>query len=326
MRVFLTGGTGFIGKPLTRSLLRRGWDVTLLTRSGQSQIEGAQAVKGDVTERETMRAGMAGADIVFHNAGWYEFGIAPSARAKMQAVNVQGTENVLSLAAELKIPRIIYTSSTTAIGDTGGQTVDESFNRVAKPATFYEQSKTEAHAIAVKYQQQGAPLIIVCPAQVVGPDDHSVFGYFARLYVRGLLPPIIWAPDGAFTFGYVDDVAEGIALAAEKGKAGETYFVAGQLPITLHELMKVWKKAVGGVPPFIWLPKPLAVAQGMMVEPLLRLFGVSAFISRETVESSFVSFRYSSDKARRELGWSPRSAEQAWADTLRAEKHKVIGY
>jgi nucleoside-diphosphate-sugar epimerase len=61
----------------------------------------------------------------------------------------------------------------------------------------------------------------------------------------------------------------------------------------------------------------------MMIEPLLRLFGVSAFISREVVEGSYVSFRYSSDKAKRELGWRPRSAEQAWIDTLRAEKRQT---
>ncbi|MEK7328605.1 MAG: NAD-dependent epimerase/dehydratase family protein, partial [Chloroflexota bacterium] len=145
MKIFLTGGTGFIGKPLTRTLLRRGWEAILLTRSGQSQIEGARAAKGDVTDRESMRAGMAGADIVLHNAGWYELGIASSAKAKMQAVNVSGTENVLSLAAELKIPRIVYTSSTTALGDTGGQTVDESFARIKQPITFYEQTKTSAH-------------------------------------------------------------------------------------------------------------------------------------------------------------------------------------
>ncbi|MBI3243127.1 MAG: NAD-dependent epimerase/dehydratase family protein [Chloroflexi bacterium] len=321
MRVFLTGGTGFIGQPLTRALLKRGWEVTLLARSGQSSIEGVRTVKGDVTDRETMRAGMADADIVFHNAGWYELGIASSAKAKMQAINVTGTENVLGLAAELKIPRIVYTSSTTAIGDTGGQTVDESFTRVSRPLTFYEQSKTEAHAIALKHQKQGAPIIIVCPAQVLGPGDHSAFGYFARLYVRNLLPPLIWAPDGAFTFSYVDDVAEGLALAAEKGRVGETYFFGGG-SITIRELMKVWKKAVGGIPPFIWLPRPLAVIQGMMAEPLLRLFGISAFISREVIEGSYVSFRYSSEKAKRELGWNPRSAEQAWIDTLLAEKAK----
>ncbi|MBI4316505.1 MAG: NAD-dependent epimerase/dehydratase family protein [Chloroflexi bacterium] len=319
MKAFLTGGTGFIGKPLTRALLRRGWQVTLLTRSGQSTIEGVRVVKGDITDRESLRAGMAGAEIVIHNAGWYELGIRPSAVAQMRAVHVQGADNVLGLAAELNVPRIVYTSSTTAFGDTGGLTADETFVRVAQPISVYEQTKTEAHAIAVGYQKRGAPLIIACPAQAIGPGDHSAFGWFARLYARRLLPPVIWAPEAVFTFGFVDDVAEGIALTAEKGRAGELYFLAGE-SISNRELVQLWKKAVGGIPPFIWLPKPVALAQGALLEPILRLLGVPAFISREVVAGSFVSFRYSSEKAKRELGWKPRGVEAAWTETLRAER------
>jgi len=298
--------------------------VTVLTRSGTSPDpalppSGVAGVKGDVTDKESMRAAMSGADVVIHNAGWYELGISTSAKTQMMAINVQGTANVLSLATELKIPRIVYTSTCNAFGDTQGETVDESFTRVSPIITHYEQTKTEAHEIARKYQSQGAPVIIVCPAVVIGPGDHSSFGWYVRLYVRGLLPPFIWAPEGALTCVHVDDAAEGIVLAAEKGRVGEMYILGGGA-ITLRDLMPVWKRAVGGIPPFIWLPKPLAVAQGILIEPLLRLLGIPAFISREVVASAYVSFRYSSEKSKRELGWNPRSVEQAWIDTLRAEK------
>ena len=100
-----------------------------------------------------MREGMTGADIVFHNAGWYEIGISTSAQRKMQAINVEGTKNVLRLAKELGIKRVVYTSSCVAIGDTGGVTVNETFKRVAPIKTFYEQSKTEAHEIAFAISQ-----------------------------------------------------------------------------------------------------------------------------------------------------------------------------
>jgi len=171
----------------------------------------------------------------------------------------------------------------------------------------------------LEFQAQGLPLIVACPAQVIGPGDHSAFGWYAWLYARGWLPPIIWAPNGTFTFGYRDDVAEGLALAAEKGRVGETYFLGGSI-ISLRNLMPVWRQAVGGIPPFIWLPKPVALAQGTIIELILHLLGISAFISREVVAGSYVSFQYSSEKAQRELGWQSRSVEQAWIDTLRAEK------
>jgi dihydroflavonol-4-reductase len=320
MKVFLTGGTGFIGAPLTRELLRRGWTVTVLSRSGRSPAPGAQGVQGDLADLAGLRAAMTGADLVIHNAGWYELGLPAAKRLRMRAVNVDGTRNVLALARELKTPRVVYTSTTTALGDTGGQVVDESFQRQALASSYYEETKAEAHVLALQAQAEGLPLIIACPAQVIGPGDHSAFGWFARLYVRGLLPPIIWAPEGAFTFGHVDDVAEGLALAAEKGRAGQTYYLAGREPTTLRKLMPVWKAAVGGLPPFIWLPRPLAAAQGALAEPVLRLLGLPAFISREVVRASFVSFQYSSARAERDLGWQPRTAGQTWIDTLRAER------
>ena len=107
MKIFLTGGTGFIGGPLTHCLVARGWNVLALVRNPagpQAQAltgMGVQCVAGDVTDRESMRADMKGADIVVHNAGWYEFGVTEKGRKLMHAINVIGTENVLSLALEL---------------------------------------------------------------------------------------------------------------------------------------------------------------------------------------------------------------------------------
>lgn len=328
MKVFLTGGTGFIGQPLTQALLKRGWQVTALVRQPHSaeaqalQKLGATLAQGDVTNRESMRFAMTGADLVFHNAGVYEIGVTRAQAQRMRAINVDGTENVLSLAAELRIPKIVYTSTCNIYGDTGGPLVDETYQRTAPALTEYEQSKIDAHAIAVRYQRQGAPVTIACPAQVIGPGDHSAFGWFARMYVRGLLPPAVWAPETIFTFGYVDDVAEGMALVAERGRLDETYNTGGG-QITVRRMFETWKRTPGGLKPFLWLPKPLAVFTGIITEPVLRLLGLPAFISREVVTASYTIFRHSSAKAERELGFTYRSPEQAWLDTLAGERAKL---
>lgn len=328
MKVFLTGGTGFIGQPLTQALLKRGWQVTALVRNPQSAEAkaiaalGAQLVPGDVTHRDSMRAPMTGVDVVFHNAGWYELGVSGGAKARMRAINVQGTENVLSLAIELGVPKILYTSSTTAIGDTGGQLVDEAYKRHGPYLSFYEQTKAGAHASALQHQQRGAPLIILCPAQVVGPGDHSTFGWFARLYVRGLMPPAAWAPESVFTMGHVEDVAEAMALAAERGQTGQTYFVSGG-NLTMREMIEIWKHTPGGLKPFIWMPRWLAWLNGALAEPVLRLLGLPAFLSREVIAASYARYRFSSAKAEKELGATFRSAEQAWLDTLAGERAKL---
>ena len=329
MRVLITGGTGFIGQQLSHGASQRGWQTTVVTRSPDSAAaqnlasKGVSLVKGDVTDRRSLREAMESCspDVFFHLAGWYELGITRREHRGMWAVNVEGLENTLTLAAEHGIPKTIYTSTTTALGDTGGETVDESFTRRSPPLSYYERTKYEAHAQALRHQASGEPLVIACPAQVMGPGDHSPFGYYSRLFLHGLLP-LGWAPEGTFTFGHVKDVAEGLLLAGERGQPGETYFLAGH-PMTNHEMMQVWSQITGRRPPSIWLPRSLALTQAVLTAPLLRVLGYPAFISPEVVKSSFVSFRYRSDKAMDQLGVIFRSAEQAWEETLLEEANRA---
>ncbi len=325
MQAFLTGGTGFIGLPLARALVRRGWAVRGLVRRPDSpqarllQAAGVELTPGDITDRKSMRAGMAGADIVVHNAAWYEFGVDNNSVERMQRINVDGTENVLGLAQELDISRTVYVSSLIAFGETGDTLCDESFTRQTPPRSHYERTKTEAHAVALRYQQAGLPLIIVCPGQVIGPNDHSVWGYFCRLYLNGWMPPMAWAPETTFGHAHVEDIAEGIALAAEKGRLGETYLLGGDF-ITTRQVMNLWATTPGGMKIRAWLSPQLMAPMMKSLEPVQRWMGMSAFMSAETVRAGSTNQRYSNAKAKRELGWSPRPPEQAWREILAAER------
>ena len=82
----------------------------------------------------------------------------------------------------------MYVSSALYYGDTGPELCDETFHRKAPYYSFYEQAKVEAHEVAMHYLQRGLPLTIICPAHAVGPNDHSVYGYFLRMYVNRLMP------------------------------------------------------------------------------------------------------------------------------------------
>lgn len=324
MKVFLTGGTGFIGQPLTQSLIARGWNVVALVRKPDGPPAraltkmGAQCVAGDVADRESMRAGMAGADIVVHNAAWYEVGVPKSARKLMHAINVTGTDNVLSLALELGIPRTVYVSSTVYYGDTGSEARDETYRRQKPYRFYYEQTKAEAHEVAEQYQQCGLPLILICPAHVFGPNDHSVFGYFLRMYLNRLMVPYGFSPDMMISPAHISDVGEGVALAAEKGRIGETYLLAGD-PISLREVFEIWNTNPGGFKVRFYIPRWLATLMFAPLEPLQRLLGLPAFISRETVSASSGSYNFSSAKAQRELGWTYRPAKEMWRDIIDQE-------
>jgi dihydroflavonol-4-reductase len=324
MKVFLTGGTGFIGQPLTRDLLAKGWSVTSLVRKAESAQAraiskmGAQLSAGDITQRESMRAGMSGADIVIHNAGHYEWGLNAAGRQRMLNINVAGTENVLGMALELGVPRTVYISTVWAFGETGKQARDETFARQTTCRTWYEQTKTDAHLIAQQYQQRGLPLIIVCPHGVIGPNDHSVWGYYQRLYLNRLMPPMAWSPDTVFSLVEVNDLGRGIVLAAEKARLGETYILAGE-PRSLREHLAFWQKRPGGFKAALWMPAGLMYAMFWPLEPLQRLLGLPAFMSREGVQAAATNLNYSSAKAQQELGWTHKTAQEMWLGTLDRE-------
>lgn len=281
---------------------------------------GAKLTKGDVTNLESIREGMTGAEAVIHNAGWYEMGIRRKCREEMRAVNVLGTENTLGLAVELGIPKIVHVSTILAFGDTGGIMADETFQRCRPPLSWYEKTKTEGHEAAVKFQQQGAPVVIACPGGVIGPGDHSGLGHLARMYVRGWLPPILFAAKGSRSAVHVDDVAEGIVRCLEQGRPGESYILGGGV-INYREMFNFWKTTPGGLKTTLfWMPDPMAYVFNLVCEPFQRPLGMPVLFCREFARSGFASFNYSSAKAERELGMRFRSVEQAFLDTLEAER------
>lgn len=329
MKIFLTGGTGFIGKPLTQRLLERGWEVIALVRKPESneskeiQAMGAHLMQGDVTNKDSMRIGMQGSDVVIHNAAWYELGIRKRDHPIMYRINVEGTQNTLNLAIELGIPRIIYTSSILAFGRTGDIVADESYVRQFPPLTYYEETKMKAHEIAISLQKQGAPIIITCPANVNGPGDHAGIGYLVRMYVHRCLPPILWTPNGKVAHVYVDDAAEGIARCVEYGKIGETYLLSNGNQ-THREMADDWKKCEGGCKTtWFWLPNSISVFVNRIAEPIERLFGIPIVFCKEFILTAKENWQFSAAKAERELHMQFRSLEQTWCDTIEGERALV---
>lgn len=328
MRVLIAGGTGFIGRRLSAGALALGWEVFLLTRQPQAEPAvalrglGAELVPGDLTRIDSLQTAFETArpDLYLHNAGWYELGIPRAARARMRLVNAGGLQNALDAAQAWGKLRIVVTSSTTALGDTQGLLADETFQRQTPPGSWYEQTLIEANKVIMASRARGQAIIVGRPAQVIGPGDHSPYGRLFRMYLRRLLPPLVWGPEGAFSFVHVEDTAQALLRLAEGGDVGGDYFIAGGV-MTNRAMLDTWVSALGRRTHFLWLPRPLAMVTGGLMAPLLRLAGQPAFISPEVVRSSFVSFRYSSEKIKRELGVQFRDARQAWLDTIDAEVH-----
>jgi len=324
MKIYLTGGTGFIGCHLVKALLARDWNVTALVRNPNStqaknlSKTGVRLVTGDVTKRESMRKTMLGADIVIHNAGHYEFGVNKGGKELMHDINVNGTDNVLGLAHEMRIPKSLYISSVVAFGESTPQEQDETFERQTPCYTNYEQSKTDAHKIAIQYKERRLPLIIVCPSSVIGVNDHSSWGYFLRMYINCIMPPITWSPEAIHGPVDVNDLSEGILLAVEKGCIGETYFFSGEFR-TFYEHLSYWRNKPGASKSLFCLPSKLTASLFSFLEPLQRKMNLPAFISRETVIAASMNWHYSSNKAKLELGWTHRPAGAMWSAAIDGE-------
>ena len=251
MKVFLTGATGFIGQALTRQLIEKNWEVIAFTRHPDDRHAdavrtlGATVVGGNILDVESTRDAMRGVDLVIHNAGAYEYGVTGDDKTRMYDVNVTGTDNVLGLALELDIPRTVYVSSTVIYGEMGTEPIDESFESVQAFPTHYAMTKTKAHDVALEYIEKGLPLVIACPNGVVGPNDHSGFGYFLRMYLNNLMTPFAWDPNTLYAAVHVDDLADGLVRVAEKGRIGETYILSGEIH-SRRDLLDIWATKPGG--------------------------------------------------------------------------------
>ena len=326
MRVFVTGGTGFIGWHLVQKLLRKGHSVWALARSeaGASRLQqlGATVVWGDILDPESMRDVIRDSDLVFHLAAWYKIGSLEWETA--ERVNVSGTRNVLELAYELGVPKIIYTSTVNVFGDTRGKVVDENYRMPVEDRQLflseYDRTKWKAHyEVALPLIEKGAPIIIVMPAAVYGPGDPSLVGDLMRAYYKGFLP-LFPGPETKIAPVHVEDVAEGHLLAAEKGRIGESYLLTGP-ELSFREMANLWAKESGKPAPLAFVPAGFLRPVAPLVGKIQKILPLPPMLSQDGASIMGATYLGSSEKARRELGWQARPLESGFSETFESFKH-----
>jgi len=319
MRAFVTGGTGFIGSRVVRRLRDRGDDVVVLARSPDKAAGlDAQVVEGDLGNAEAIRRGVEGCQAVFHIAADYRVGMPKSKRESMYDANVRGTERVLDAAAGAGVDRIVYVSTVNAFGNTNGRTVDETYSRDESNGfvSYYDETKYLAHKLATERAAQGAPVVIVQPGLVYGPGDHAIVGELIEQASTGKMPAKAF-PDLGYNAVFVDDVADGIILAHDKGRVGESYVLGGEIT-TQGQLIEKAAGIGGQKPPRMTVP-PIAL-KAMI--PVGRFVGPAMGLPpnfREMISAAHnVTYLARDDKARKELGYRPRDLETGLRETVRA--------
>jgi dihydroflavonol-4-reductase len=310
MRVFLTGAAGFVMGAVARRLQARGDVVVALVRSRARGAElaalGCELVEGDVVEpSEAVLDAIRGCDTLIHGAAIYEIGVNAARARLLEATNVTGTRRMLEAARAAGVRRVVYVSTIAAFGNTKRAIVTEGHRPTMPPTSAYEDTKRRAHEIALEFAWSGLPIVVVQPGQVYGPRDHSEIGANLRALAEGRLRYLALGGVG-LNFVHVDDLADGIVRALDRGRVGECYILGGEIA-TLADAYRAVARVTGRKLPALVIP-----------DALLRLAGRLLPAMREVVSSADgVTFWASDDKARAELGTSPRGLADGMRDTFR---------
>jgi len=322
MKVFVTGGTGFIGGEVVRQLRARGDEVACLVRSPAKAAKlselGCEPVAGDLSDAEAIRRGMAGCDAVVHAAAMYEVGIPAKQHPAMWEANVAGTERVLNAAREAGVAKLVYVSTCAIFGNTHRQVVDESYEHPGREFTsYYEETKLEAHRVAKRMIDDGLPGVIVQPGGVYGPGDESQVADLLEQFFAGRLP-LLPFPEFGICLTHVEDIAGGILLALDRGRVGETYVLSGPVT-TMREAVETVAAATGRKAPRYAMPTALMKSL-TPVGPLVgKLVGQPPNLRELISSADNVTFWASHEKASRELGYAPRGLEEGLRQTLEAD-------
>jgi dihydroflavonol-4-reductase len=307
VKVFVTGATGFVTGTVARRLIARGDRVVALvrdaTRAKALADAGATLVAGDLDDVDALRHGMEGVDAVVHGAAMYAVGIPPSRRPAMYAANVEGTRRALEAALAVRVPRVLYISTCAIFGNTRGAIVDETYAREGPYTSYYEETKVQAHAIALELAARGLALVIAQPGGVYGPGDSSQLGGLMRRFARSGLPVVAFA-DAGLNFVHVDDLASGIVLALERGAPGRSYIFGGE-NARVADAFAILARITGRRVPLALPYWPIELAA--RVRPELREL---------VTTSKGVTFWTSDARARDELGYLPRALDTGLKDTF----------
>jgi dihydroflavonol-4-reductase len=308
VRALVTGAAGFIGAHVAAALADQGATVRAFdAHEPPPHARVDDWAEGDVLDPDALRRAIDGCDAVFHLAAVYSYYRRDAER--MLHVNVEGTRNLLAAAGER---RVVHTSSAATCGPAPGRPATESDSPPPWELKIaYKRSKIESEKLAL-----AAGAVVVNPTTPVGPGDNrptptgkmirDVASGRARAYVRSTALNIV----------AVEDLARGHALAHERGRTGERYLLGGE-DLSLRDVFAIVARAAGREAPRVAIPFPLVLGTSWLADRTLAVFGREPeLLVLDSVRLARVPALFSSERARTELGYSWRPAQQALEEAV----------
>ncbi len=314
MRVLVTGGTGYLGRSVVHALASRGHDLVIFARSASRSGLPGTAVDGDIRDRVAIERAATGCDAIAHAAALVS--IWRKRREDFDDINVGGLRNVLEVAATLRTPRVLYTSSFVALPPRGR----------TEPiiANDYQRTKVLADRLANDAVRDGSPLIRVYPGVVYGPGSFTEGNLLGRLiadHLKHRLPGLI-GPEHRWSYSYVDDVAAGHCEALERGRIGGRYALGGE-NAPQRRVFEIVQQETGRRPP-LRIPFPIADLMGAVEEWRVTLLGGTPLVTRGAVEIFRHDWSLDSGEAVRELAYTMTPLADGVRRTLESIRSAAI--
>ena len=256
MKVFITGGTGFLGQHLVRRMIQTDHTLYCLTGasgdSGELKKRGVHVITGDINDRASLNTGMHGCDWVIHLAcasSWWE-----ADKTIYQRVNVDGTRNVMECALENGVSKVVHVSSVVVYGKPGESPIREETPPAGVKSSDYAQTKYEGEQIAWQLcREKSLPLVVVYPCVMMGTGDRNLTGETIRRFITRRIPVRIFN-DSVLTYVHVRDVAEAILKAAEKASNEGERYIIGNSHLSCGEFYDLICDVSGARPSRLSLP------------------------------------------------------------------------
>ena len=317
MRVFITGGTGYIGLALCRRLAADGHELTSLVRptSRTAPLEdlGVELFTGDIADRYSMREGMSGADWVVHAAAELDFGASDE---RIHRANVEGSFNVASLAWKLGVGRVLAISSIARFGGSpaDGSAGDEESPEL-EPPSRYSATKREGERRMRELAEQGLRLNVVYPSMVYGPPGPKGG---ANLLLRGVLRrrlPLLVGADRWMSWIHLDDLVEAMVRLMDRAEPGRDYLLTGDAA-PLGDVVDRVAELGGVAAPRGQVSPAVGMVLARLTAPLYRLRGRRSPLIADQIRSLQRHWRFDDTRARTELDWLPRTLAEGLPPTV----------
>ena len=314
----VTGATGHIGYALLKKLADREENVRILIRKDSKIFDGipCEKVFGDVTDPASLEKAFEGAEVVYHLAGLIDINVGND--DMVWKVNFEGTKNVVEACKKCGVSRLVYASSVDAyepLPDNQVMREVSEFFPDRLDGTYAKTKATATNYVFDTVKRGELDAVVVYPGACIGPYDFKVsnIGEMVRTVIKHGYP--VSLKFGAYNFVDIRDVAEGMILAAEKGRTGEGYILCGE-QISVDDFICTLCKVCGKKIPKIKMGYGIVSLAAPVCEVYYKISKATPLFTRYSVRKLISNCNFSIEKARTELGYQPMSVEQSLTDMV----------